>query len=227
MKCLYGIGVGPGDPEMMTMLAVRTMRESDVILVPGETPEKSVAFRIAAGACPEIKAKEIIAVAMPMTKDREILRASHKAAADTAIRFLDEGKQVSFLTLGDPTVYSTYMYVHRLVGARGYETRIVNGITSFCAAAARLNMSLTENSDELHVLPASYQIEEGLLLSGTKVLMKAGKKMAEVKSTLDHAGKNGFMVENCCMEGEKIYSRTEDIPDNAGYFSLLIVKEDL
>jgi len=88
-------------------------------------------------------------------------------------------------------------------------------------------MSLTENSDELHVLPASYQIEEGLLLSGTKVLMKAGKKMAEVKSTLDHAGKNGFMVENCCMEGEKIYSRTEDIPDNAGYFSLLIVKEDL
>jgi len=227
MKCLYGIGVGPGDPELMTMLAVRTMRESDVILVPGETPAKSVAYQIASKACPEIKEKEIIAVPMPMTKDPEILRASHEAGADTAIRFLDEGKQVSFLTLGDPTIYSTYMYVHRIVGSRGYETRIINGITSFCAAASRLNMSLTENSDELHVLPASYQIEEGLLLPGTKVLMKAGKKMAEVKSQLEAAGKNGFMVENCCMEGEKIYSRTKDIPDNAGYFSLLIVKEDL
>ena len=67
---------------------------------------------------------------------------------------------MAFLTLGDPTVYSTYLYVHKRVEAAGYETEIVSGITSFCAVAARLNMGLVEKAEPLHVIPASYQIEE-------------------------------------------------------------------
>lgn len=79
---------------------------------------------------------------------------------------LDQGKNVVFLTLGDPTVYSTYMYVHQRLEAKGYPVAIVSGITSFCAVAARMNMSLVERSEPLHVIPASYQIEEALKLPG-------------------------------------------------------------
>ena len=81
-----------------------------------------------------------------------------------------------FITLGDPTVYSTCMYIHKRIRKQGYETRIVPGVPSFCAAAARLDQSLVENQEELHIIPASYEIEEGLKMAGTKVLMKAGRK---------------------------------------------------
>lgn len=225
MKCLIGVGVGPGDPELMTLLAVRTIRESDVILVPGNSVEESLAYRIAAAACPEISLKELAAVPMPMTKDPELLKASHESGAAMIIKYLDEGRQVSFLTLGDATVYSTYMYLHRLVQSKGYPVRIVNGITSFCAAASLLNISLVDNKEELHILPASYQIEEGLKQPGTKVLMKSGKRLTDVKALLKASGMDALMVENYGMENEKIYRHTDEIPDDAGYFSLLIVKE--
>lgn len=86
-------------------------------------------------------------------------------------------------------------------------------------------MSLAENRQELHILPASYQIEKGLKLPGTKVLMKAGRKMADVKQILMEKGLDAEMVENCGMENEKVYLSAEEIPEQAGYYSLLIVKE--
>ena len=130
-----------------------------------------------------------------------------------------------FLTLGDPTVYSTYLYVHKKILERGLKAEIVSGITSFCAVAARLNMGLVEKAEPLHVIPASYQIEEALKLPGTKVLMKAGRKMKEVKATLQEIGAQAVMIENCGMPDEKIYANAEEIPENAGYYSLIIVKE--
>ena len=82
-----------------------------------------------------------------------------------------------------------------------------------------------EKAEELHVIPASYQIEEALQLPGTKVLMKAGKKMAEVKKTLKKLGATAVMIENCGMPDEKIYRGVEEIPDDAGYYSLIIIKD--
>ncbi|MCQ4775888.1 SAM-dependent methyltransferase, partial [Lacrimispora saccharolytica] len=91
--------------------------------------------------------------------------------------YLAAGKTVAFLTLGDTTVYSTYIYVHTKLLEKGYVAEIVSGITSFCAVAARLNIGLVEKAEELLIIPASYQIEEALKLKGTKVLMKAASKM--------------------------------------------------
>ena len=82
-----------------------------------------------------------------------------------------------------------------------------------------------ENRQELHILPASYRIEESLELPGTKVLMKAGRKMADVKRLLTEKELETEMVENCGMEDERIYRSAEEIPEQAGYYSLLIVKE--
>ena len=223
---LFGLGIGPGDPELLTLKAVRIIQESDVIAVPGKVKEESVAYQITKQAVKELDEKEIIAVHMPMTKDHEKLESSHNEGADQVEKYLKEGKNVAFLTLGDPTVYSTYLYIHKRIQDRGYEVEIVSGITSFCAVAARLNIGLVEKAEPLHVIPASYQIEDALKLPGTKVLMKAGKKMAMVKEELQKRNERAVMIENCGMENEKIYRSVEEIPEDAGYYSLIIVTEN-
>ncbi len=222
---LYGIGVGPGDPELLTLKALRIVKESPIIAVPGEVAQESVAYKIVKGAYPNLDEKELVAVPMPMTKDKKLLEESHEKAANQIAGYLKKGKQVAFLTLGDPTVYATYIYVHKRIQAMGYPLEIVSGIPSFCAVAARLNMGLVEKAEPLHVIPASYGIEESLELPGTKVLMKAGKKMGKVKEILKARGDMCRMIENCGMEDEKIYDSVEEIPDQAGYYSLIIVKE--
>ena len=222
---LYGVGVGPGDPELLTLKALRLIKEADVIAVPGEEPRDSVAYKIVKGAWEQLEEKTLLAVPMPMTKDPEKLEASHDTGAELIREKLDTGKNVVFLTLGDPTVYSTYLYIHKRIVSMGYETEIVSGIPSFCAVAARLNTGLVEKAEPLHVIPASYQIEDALKLSGTKVLMKAGKKMKKVKEQLLGMQAEGMMIENCGMPDEKIYRNIEEIPETAGYYSLIIIKE--
>ncbi|KIR01589.1 Cobalt-precorrin-2 C20-methyltransferase [Lachnospiraceae bacterium TWA4] len=221
---LYGIGIGPGDPELLTLKALRLIKECPVIAVPGTVKEDTVAYKIVKQAYPELDQKEFVAVDMPMTKDPVKLEESHAQATKNVSDVLDAGKDVAFLTLGDPTVYSTYIYVHQRIVALGYETEIVSGITSFCAVSAKLNEGLVEKSEPLHVIPASYQIEDALKLPGTKVLMKAGKKMSKVKATLKEMGCQGMMIENCGMPDEKVYRSVDEINENAGYYSLVIVK---
>lgn len=225
---LIGLGVGPGDPELLTVKALRIIRESDIIAVPGNDIKASVAYQIVKGVYDELDTKNLIPVAMPMTKDPAVLESNHKIAADNIEKYLKEGKQVAFLTLGDPTVYSTYLYVHKRILERGYEAQIISGITSFCAVAARLNMGLVEMAEPLHVIPATYNAEEMdriLELPGTKVLMKTGKKMKQVKESILRSGQNAVMIENCGMPSEKVYETADEIPDEAGYYSLIIIKE--
>ena len=126
-----------------------------------------------------------------------MLRSSHRAAADRIEQVLDQGRDVAFLTLGDPTVYATYIYVHQLVVQDGYQASIVSGVPSFCAAAARLGISLAERSQMLHIVPSSHGIQEALKLPGVKVLMKAGSKMEQVRKDLIEADMEVAMVENC------------------------------
>ncbi len=221
----YGVGVGPGDPELMTLKAVRLIKENEVIAVPGREPEETVAYKIAAGAVPEIAEKELVPIYMPMVKDRELIEKEHLKGARTIERYLDQGKNVVFLTLGDSTVYCTFSYLQHILEADGYKVELVNGIPSFCAAAARLGVSLTEWDEMLHILPAVHKAEDLLELPGNYVLMKSASHMKEVKDMLRKSGRSVKAVENCSMETEKIYNSLEEIPDDAGYFSLIIAKE--
>ena len=222
----YGVGVGPGDPELMTVKACRIIREADVIAVPGRTAEESVAYRIAAAAVPEIAGKELIPVHMPMVSDRELIAESHRKAAELIAGYLNEGRNVVYITLGDPGVYCTFSYIQHILEEGGYEIELVPGVPSFCAAAARLGTPLAEWNEPLHILPAFHNIDgDSLSLPGNYVLMKSAGKMREVKDMLRDTGYTVQAVENCGMDNEKVYRSLDEIPDDAGYFSLIIATE--
>lgn len=234
--------MGPGDPELMTLKAVRAAEKCDVVVIPvsdgrleeplyvaqGEAESLScrcVAYQIARSAAAGIDRKDKLFLPMPMIKERERLRELHDRGCEAVCGLLEQGRNLVFLTLGDPTVYSTCMYIYKRVRRRNYETELIPGVPSFCAAAARLDISLAENKEELHILPASYGVEDGLSLPGTKVLMKAGRSMPKVRQALRGRTGEMWMAENCGMEGERLYCGEEELPEEAGYYSLLIVKE--
>jgi precorrin-2/cobalt-factor-2 C20-methyltransferase len=223
MGILYGIGVGPGNPEYMTLQAVRIIKECSIIAIPDSEAEKSIALHIAKQAIPEIMEKEIITVTMPMVKEKELLENAHQEAADKLLHYLNN-TDVAFLTIGDVSIYSTYLYLQKKVQAKGIETIMVPGIPSFCAAAAALNDSLVEGDEMLHLIPASYDLTSSMQLTGTKVFMKAGKKFPQLKEQL-RKSKSAKMIENCGLPTEKIYSSLSDFPEKAGYLSLIVVKE--
>ena len=222
---LFGVGVGPGDPELLTLKALKCLQNCDVVVIPDAEKGKSTAYNIAVQAYPELVNKPSITVTMPMTHDLQRLGLSYRTTADLVEEKLNEGLNLAFITLGDPTVYATYMYVHQLVDADGYPVEIISGIPSFCAAAARMNISLAERAEMLHIVPSSHGVETALTYPGVKVLMKAGSKMKNVRQQLIESGMNIWMVENCGMETERVYYRAEDIPEDAGYFSLIIAKD--
>ncbi|MCI9078777.1 MAG: precorrin-2 C(20)-methyltransferase [Lachnospiraceae bacterium] len=223
---LYGTGTGPGDPGLITLNAIRTIEKCDYIAVPNTVKEKALSYQIALAAVPCVRDKKCICVDMPMVKDKNILKESHIKAADKIAAILGKGHDISFLTLGDPSIYSTYIYIHNIIKSMGYQTEIISGVPSFCAASALLNEGLVTGSSELHIIPSSYGVDEALKLPGTKVLMKAGRKLPVIKEKLEQNNISAVLVENCGMENEHIYNCAGDIPQNAGYYSLVIIKED-
>lgn len=223
---LYSVGVGPGDPELLTAKAIRILSECDIVAVPQSDGGGQTALDIAAQY---MKGKEIRSFAMPMTHDRTARNASHDAAADAICALIDKGKTVAFLTLGDPTVYSTAWYVHKRVAARGCEAELIPGVPSFCAAAAKLGRALCEDGEMLHIIPASHGRErEGLALPGSKVLMKAGRGVLRVRDELRESGQleQAALVERCGMEGERVICDLDELDEPSGYFSIILVKEE-
>ena len=140
--------------------------------------------------------------------------------------YLRAGRDVAFLTIGDVTVYSTYGYLHERVKAMGFPAEMIAGVPSFCAAAARLGEPLTDAAKPLHIIPAPYEgLEEALGLPGTKVLMKSGKYFGEVRRLLAGRGTDAQIVERCGLSDERVYRSLADAPDDAGYLSIIVVKE--
>jgi precorrin-2/cobalt-factor-2 C20-methyltransferase len=222
---LYGVGVGPGDPGLVTPKAMKAMESCQAICLPKSGDGEALAFQIARAAMPSISEKEILEVSMPMSRDRALLEEMHGRAAQAIAERLGKGDCVAFLTIGDPTVYSTYMYVHERVARMGYPAEIIPGVPSFAAAAARLSISLTEASEPLVVVPASYEgWEKWLDLPGTKVLMKSGRSIESVKAAILERGLESqtCAVSNCGLEGERVIYGVEGL--DASYFTVIVIK---
>ncbi len=222
---LFGVGVGPGDSELLTLKGLRIINQCNVIAYPGKREEDTFAYEIIAPVAKNLDEKTFIDCYVKMTKDKEVLAKNYNSIADKIEKVLQQGEDIAFLTIGDPTVYATYMYVHQLILERGYEAEIISGVPSFCAVAGKLGISLAERSEQLHIIPASYQVEEALALPGNKVLMKSASKLGEIKEILLQREDEVYMVENCGMKDERIFRSAKEIDETAGYLSLMIVKE--
>ncbi|WP_163853980.1 precorrin-2 C(20)-methyltransferase [Paenibacillus elgii] len=154
---LYGLGVGPGDPELITVKAFRLLKESPVIAYPRKkSGAKSYALAITE-LYVDTREKEMVGLTFPMTKDREALEKQWNKTVDTVWGYLSQGKNVAFVTEGDPMLYSTYIHLMRLMKERHPEVEAVSipGISSVLAAASRLGLPLADGDEQVAVVPAT------------------------------------------------------------------------
>ena len=227
---LYGIGVGPGDPELMTLKAKRLIEECDIVAVPVKKEgEESVALNIARGAAsvPEEKVRRIL---FTMNKDKAKREECRQAAAEAIMEYLDAGQSVAMPVLGDVGIYSTYSYVHKKLIQAGYEVQMISGIPSFCAGASRANISIVEGNEGFGVIPSLKgidQVKKAMGVFDNLVIMKVGSHVKEVYDILKAEGKedNAIIISNVGMEGEYVGPL---LPDREyGYFTTMIIKSDM
>ena len=217
---LYIIGVGPGDPELITLKAINILRSADVIVCPEKNGYPGIAFQIAEKSVPAVSSKEKLLLSFPMDPFSEALPEAHSKAAGSIISLLEKEKSVALLTLGDPSVYSTSSYILNEIKAGKYPVEIVPGVTSFCAASARLLLSLASGNDPILVNTAE---TADFSFPGTQIIMKAGKHLPLLKEKLSTSRKKVWLVENCGFPNEKIYEGTDSFPEESAYFSVVIV----
>ncbi|WP_239617622.1 precorrin-2 C(20)-methyltransferase [Cohnella mopanensis] len=153
---LYGLGVGPGDPELITVKAFRILRESPVIAYPRKKKgAKSYALTITE-LYVNTEEKEMIGLTFPMTRDREALEMQWNKTVDTVWTHIEQGKNVAFVTEGDPMIYSTFIHLMRLMQERHPEVEIrsIPGISSVNASASRLGIPLADGDEQIAIVPA-------------------------------------------------------------------------
>lgn len=224
---LIGIGVGPGDTELLTLKAARVLENIPVIFSPKSAKEKeSIALSIVKPVIEkrkDYKRLMLVEPIFPMIEDKEELERIWANAADMIAQYLDSGRDVAFITLGDPSIFSTYAYVQkRLIGR--YEIETIPGITSFTACAAARNKALVEQNDILTVVPKiDDRLEEVLEYSDSVVLMKASRNTSQLEKTIEEKNrpKEIYSVQNCTRENEKI---VEGFSNEKPYLTTTIIK---
>ncbi|MEW6713592.1 MAG: precorrin-2 C(20)-methyltransferase [Nitrospirota bacterium] len=232
------IGVGPGDPELLTLKAVRIIKESPVLCVPkGREEGSSLALSIVEKAV-DLKGKEIIESHFPMVKTRTQREEKNglddkwNEIAETILGKLRKGAYVAFLTLGDPALYSTFFYLYdKLLELQpDLDIRIIPGVSSVNASAARAGISLGLGNDRIAVLPANYMndLKPALESFDTVVLMKVSKVFNEIVEMLSDMNliENAVCISNAGMDDEKIFRNIREAgEEDLNYFSTLIVKK--
>lgn len=225
---LIGVGVGPGDPELLTIKAINAIQNCDVVAVPASGSSERAAYTIVEDY---LAGKALLECRFSMDRDIALRREAREAAAGQIMARLEKGEDVAFITLGDPATYSTYMYVHEIIINHGYRAEIVPGITSYAAAAASLGISLCEGDEILMVIPARHTVDLDELLGfpGNKVLMKSGENLTAVIAQLKNRGYGSRtrIASRVTMEGQRLYKSIAEYEASreGGYFSLAIVKE--
>ncbi len=227
---LYGIGVGPGDPELLTLKAKRIIESSPVLAKPVKKPgEESTAFTIIKPVV-DLSKVEVIDLLFGMTGDNADYWEFGRKAGDQVIEHLSQGKDVTLITLGDVSIYSTFMYLEQYVRSKGYETEIIPGIPAFCGGAAKARVPLTLGDQCLAVVPSAKDnpmLEEALEKFDNVVVMKAGKSVEKVLDILESKGYGSgcvTVVSNVGMPDE--YVGPVDDGMAYGYFTTLIVKKN-
>lgn len=223
---LYGVGVGPGDPQLLTLKACEVIRKADVLAYPVNGSGISHARSIAASVIPE--SADELAIHVPMKVERGPARDAYDAAAGTISGHLCAGRSVAYLCVGDPLFYGSFMYLAARLG-KAHEIEAVPGITSLSACAARTLTPLGGRNDILSVVPAT--LDEGALESAiaeadTAVIIKVGRHFGKVRDVLRAAGLMGSAVilESATSGDERITPLDEAGEGDAPYFSTILVR---
>lgn len=227
----YGIGVGPGDPELLTCKAVRLLSEVDVIALPVAGPgKKSTAYKIAERfidpGC------RVVEIAFPMTHDRSKLEEAWGTGREAISAALSGGESVAFITLGDPMLYSTYIYLYHHLKQAGYRVFTVPGINSFSAAAAAAGVPLAFGDEKMAILPGSTVAglsAEDLAGFQTLAIFKVAGCFKEIVETLERADllPGSVLVINCGQPGERIVRDLKSVlGEKLSYFSLIISRKE-
>jgi len=219
---LYGVSVGPGDPELITLKALKILKDCAVIAAPRTHGAKTVALDIARQAA-DLSGKEILYLEHRMVTEEETLRKQYRENGLAVASFLAQGKNVAMLNLGDVSVYSTYSYIAQEVQAMGYECVMIPGVTSFCACAALLGRSLTDAREPLSIFPGSYNdLGSALDTPGGKVLMKSARAIPALREAIREKGleEKTAVVSDCGLPTQAVHTIDDDI---SSYFTTVLI----
>lgn len=236
---LFCVGCGPGDPELLTIKALNLIKEADVIFVPTSKSDKpSIALSIVAKYIN--KSTKIINLVFPMIKDKNSLKEYWKKNTSEISEMVRTGKKTLYLTVGDPSLYSTWIYIHRELknNHKDIEIEIIPGITSIFAFAAESKISLVEGDEHLSVVPACYdlnKVKNTVKSSDTIVFLKDGRYF---DSVIDMLSETGFSDESQIAIAQDVSTKEnileiKQLKDLKGkkqssqtYFSIMVVKRN-
>jgi precorrin-2/cobalt-factor-2 C20-methyltransferase len=230
---LYGIGVGPGDPELLTLKAVKVLKEvAHVFAAASSNNDYSLAYEIVRNHLPDnIPVDQLN---FPMTFNPESLETAWQANCEKVVEILKQGKHVAFLTLGDPMTFSTFIYLMRKIRQRIPDATItvIPGITSFQAAAASAVLPLAEGEEVFTVVSGAKggdRLNEVIARSDNVVLMKTYKQFPQILRRVAEAGLQDCccFVSRCGLEGEIVerdFQKLQAMPQ-PNYLSLMIIKK--
>jgi precorrin-2/cobalt-factor-2 C20-methyltransferase len=222
---LYGLGVGPGDPELLTLKALRLLRRAEVVAYPA--PEEGDSFARSIVAQWLDRGQREIAIRIPMRPGRTPAAIYDKAAARLAAE-LDEGREVAVLCQGDPFFYGSFGHLFLRLADR-YRVEVVPGVSSLTACAAAAGQPLASYDEALAVLPATLDeasLARGLAEAEAAAIVKLGRHLIKVRSVLDRLGllEQAVYVERATLPTARILPLAEADPDRAPYFSMALVR---
>jgi len=224
-----GVGVGPGDPELLTLKAVRALSEADVVIAPRtEKRGASIALSIAR---PHMRSGiEVLELVFPMVYHTGELNGAWLENRNIIGGRLDAGQNVVFLTLGDPMFYSTYIYVFELLANCGHPIETVPGVTAFCAIASHHGTPIVEGDDVLSIVPATIspeKLDRVLAVSDRLVLMKVSRNFNNLREQMQRHGfaEHALMVSKCGHPEEEVHEDLMSVqPQDVTYLSTILAR---
>jgi len=238
MPELIAVGCGPGDPDLLTVKAVRAIENADIIMCPTSKEGKpSIALSVISSIIDKSKNQEIVNLVFPMTKDQDILKSTWEKNSKILAEGVLAGKNVVYITVGDPYLYSTWIYLHREISKKYPEIKItvIPGIVSMFTFASKVGISLAEGAEKFSVIPSCYdlsQVKEIAKNSDTMVFLKDGRYFDQVIELLKESG---FSDDSIFAIGQDLDTENEIVRKltlgevtkdtlTSKYFSILVVK---
>ncbi|MCG8573002.1 MAG: precorrin-2 C(20)-methyltransferase [Spirochaetes bacterium] len=226
----YGIGVGPGDPELITLKAINILKKVDIVIAPVKKPgAPSLAYQIAQSYIPA--RTKIIFLEFPMHQNTEKLITRWNKNQEEILKLFQTHQSIGFITLGDPLFYSTYIYLFESLKLKEVSILTIPGISAPNQCAARAGIPLVKDKELLEIIPATIDnkiILEKIQSNSNLIILKAGLKLEFLKNTLynlEHIEK-AVLIVNCGMKDEQIYSDLMQIKtENISYYSTMIIKK--